>query len=163
MGVAMQKIEEVKKWHAVKHYDSMEGKFIREIKSNYITHHAIASTSLASTAGGTTGPIACGTTDANHEAYLIAFGYSASTVGAEMFFLAGTTLAMTATVVPSYVQSYTPYCQNAGDMNVPFYKLGPSSSICLYSDVTGTFCGWLTLRHEPIFKRVEPLSTISTD
>jgi len=163
MGIAMQKIEDVKKWHITKIYDQLEGKFIRDIKSNYITHHAVASTDCASTAGGTTGAIACGTTDANHEAYLTAFGYSGSTVGAEVFFLAGTTGAMTATVVPSYIQAHTPYCQNAGDMNVPFYKLGPSSSICLYSDVVGTFCGWMTLIHHPIFKRVEPLSTISTD
>jgi len=161
MGIAMQKTEEVKKWVVKKYYDQFSGKFIREIKSNYITHHAGASTVCASTTGGTTGAIACGTTDAYHEAYLTAYGYSASTTGAEMFFLAGTTGGMTATVLPSYVLAYTPTCQYE-DIDAAFYKLGPSSSICLHSDVTGTFCGWLTLIHHPIFRYTEPVSTIQT-
>lgn len=162
MGEAMIKVEKVKNWEIKKLYDQLEAKFIREIKSNYITHHAKASTVCASAEGGTTGPIACGTTDAYHEAYVTAYGYSGSTAGAEMFFLAGTMGAMTATVLPAYIEAFTPYCQYE-DIDAPFYKLGPSSSICLHSSATGTYCGWITLIHHPLFKFVEPMSTISTD
>lgn len=156
----MQKIEDIKKWVAVKLYDSLEGKFIRDIKSNNITHPAIASTSCASTTDdeGFYGPVCSGTTDAYHEAYVTAYGFSSSTAGAEMFFLVGTTGNLISTVVPTHVEAYKPFCQYE-DIDAPFYKIPPSSSIALFSHVAGTFCGWCTLIHHPIFKYVEPTST----
>jgi len=126
---------------AIKKYDALKGRFIREIKENDIVH--IAATYDQRSAGST---LTFTALDSNTELYIYGVGYSVG--GAQELAIT----VDTATILPVRFGA-------AGETSIvsekPIYKADASSTISIVAVSAGSCAGWLFGVREPTFDKVE--------
>ena len=132
-----------------KKYDSLAGRYVREIKTTDI--FSINAKKQQVAANGTLGFVAF---DANTEGYITGFAIHAmSTANAMVYVTVGNS-----TILP--VQFTTQANQTAGysymaTRDAPLYKVAASSTVSIATDTAGTYSAWLSGVREPIITKVE--------
>jgi len=125
-----------------KFYDSLKGRFIREIKANDIVH---ISAPYDQYSAGTIAFHACSSTE---EIYITGIGYSFSAAG--MLYVT----VDTSTICPVRANA-AGYVNLTAKRESPFFKADASSTISICTDTAGSWAAWLCGVREPTFDKVE--------
>lgn len=132
-----------------KKYDALQGRPVRDIKSNDIFHIATSGTQVA--AGNI---IATGTTDAYSELYITGFGATTLTGGDAVYVVAGNS-----TLLPTYftvgVSTITSPIQIITTLDAPLFKVPVSTTVSIKALGAGTYSAWLSAVRQPKFASVE--------
>ena len=130
-------------------YDALEGRYVRELRPVDIWELA----STGGTAPGASGEfvLTSGTTDANHVAYIVAFGGGAS-ANSRMAVVKGTS-----TILPIHVLANDTTVLR-GTRDSPLGKVGVSTTVKLVveaASATGTYTSYCVLVREPTVAKLE--------
>lgn len=135
------------KFSVKKLYDSLQGKFIREIKSNDVFH--LATSGAVTGAAGTI--LATTTTTANKDLFLTHF-----VVGGKQNSSVYVTVG-TSTILPTNISGNANSVDIKASVNEPLYKTGGASAVTvsIYATDAGTYTAFLSGVYHPIFSKVE--------
>lgn len=126
-----------------KKYDSLAGRYVREIKSNDIVHLAVTNAQFAA------GTIKFTTLDADTELLITGFSAAATTAGADAYVTVGSS-----TILPTKVAANTP-AVFITDVNAPFFRAAASSTISIAVGTASTWTAWLCGVRQPLITKVE--------
>jgi len=127
-----------------KKYDSLTGRYVRDIKSNDIVHVT------AKYAQYSAGTMTFTALDANTELFITGFGVSSTLAGGNYFYITiGSSTVLPISLATGGQASYI------STRDAPLARAAASSTISLCVGAAGTVSAWMCGVREPIISKVE--------